>query len=197
MSGRSRSRTPSARARTGAVYQAAKTAKGAQITGREQRADSKRHLIEAIAADQSRVKAGNVRVIYVIGAQPDKEHSKVIERVAQKHAADGTRLRPFQRVYRGHALRTVGGLMQADVMRWKGRIVSKKAHAAGMKAFKTMPAAEKRAFLDNSGGLTPRRSSRKKTATKRLGFGGAPAGGDGYDSDGGDSDGGDSYNSQL
>jgi hypothetical protein len=174
MSGRSRSRTPSARAR-GAAYQAAKTAKGAQITSREKQADRQRDLIVAVSADQSRVQAGRVRVIYVTGAG-GKEYTKIIERVAQKHAANGTRLRPFQRVYRGHALRTVGGLMQDDVIRWKGRFVGKQAHNTAMDKFRAMPAADKRLFLANA--AAPRRSSRRRSTPARLGFGGAPAGGD-------------------
>ena len=156
---------------------------------REQRIDNAHVVVHGITANpKKKARVGCVAVNTNRG-------EIIIDRVAQKHDAAGKKLRPFQRVYHGNAYRTVGGLLQQDLMRWKGRIVSKKAHAAGMKRFREMPRAEKKEFLGNA--VTPtRKSVRARTTPKRYGFGGSPGGpyGDdgpyGNDSDGGDSDAG-------
>ena len=53
------------------------------------------------------------------------------------HMAVGSRIQ----VMHGTADHTAGGLKKADLMMHKGRIVSRKAHAAGKKAFARLRAA--------------------------------------------------------
>ncbi len=52
--------------------------------------------------------------------------------VDKKIPAVGTKLL----VWRGEARHTVGGLKKSDLMKHKGRIISRKKHAAGKKAIK-------------------------------------------------------------
>ena len=174
MSGRSRSRTPSARAR-GAAALAAKAAKGARITAREKEDDKTRCRIRNQSADQSGVRAGYVRVD-CFSANPLTYFTKVVERVAPKHAANGTQLRPFQRVFRGNAYRTPGGLHQADLMRWKGRIVSKRAHETGMAAYKAMSPEAKAAWKSQT-------KAQRAAGRRKYSAGGRPAGDEEDDSE--------------
>jgi hypothetical protein len=46
-----------------------------------------------------------------------------------------------QQVFNGSAAHTAGGLKKGDLMKHKGRIVSRKAHKAGLKAIKRLRAA--------------------------------------------------------
>jgi len=71
-------------------------------------------------------------------------------------------------VYHGTATRTAGGLKKEDLMKTdKGRIVSKKQHAAGLKAIQRLRAA---GFVAKKGEfkLFRKGSPRSKAATKRA-----------------------------
>jgi len=135
--------------------------------------------------DQSGVAVGHVRVYY---AKPNGSalSVKIIERVAHKHDMAGMKLRPYQRVYRGHAFRTASGLQQGDIMRWKGKLVSRHAHAAAMKSWSKRTPSIKRRFAaqefprgrsrsSRSRSKSARRGTRTRQATKRLNLGGQNA----------------------
>lgn len=71
-------------------------------------------------------------------------------------------------VYHGTAARTSGGLRKADLMKTeKGRIVSKKAHAAGLQAIKRLRNA---GFVAKKGEfkLFSKKGSRKAAPVKRT-----------------------------
>lgn len=71
-------------------------------------------------------------------------------------------------VYHGTAARTSGGLRKADLMKTeKGRIVSKKAHAAGLQAIKRLRNA---GFVAKKGEfkLFSKKGSRKASPVKRT-----------------------------
>ena len=135
--------------------------------------------------DQSGVPVGHVRVYY---SKPNGStlSVKIIERVAHKHDTAGAMLRPYQRVYRGHAFRTASGLQQGDIMRWKGKLVSRHAHAAAMKSWSKRTPSIKRKFAaqkyssrksrsSRSRSKSARRGTRTRQATNRLNLGGQNA----------------------
>lgn len=68
-------------------------------------------------------------------------------------------------VFRGEAKHTPGGLKKSDLMRHKGRIISRKKHAAGKKAIKHL---RKLGFIAKKGTFKLFRKSmgHKKTAKK-------------------------------
>ena len=68
-------------------------------------------------------------------------------------------------VFHSHARMTSGGLTKKDLMRHKGRIISRKKHAAGKKAIKHLRAL---GFIAKRGSFKLfRKSDAKKTAKKR------------------------------
>lgn len=80
-------------------------------------------------------------------------------------------------VYHQTAKHTSGGLKKSDLMMHKGRIVSRKAHAAGKKAIKRLRAlgyvAKKGTFrLFRKGDAISRKSRRRSTRRRRGGFAG-------------------------
>lgn len=146
--------------------------------------------------DQSGVPVGHVRV-YCSAPNGSSLSVKIIERVAHKHDLKGMTLRPYQRVYRGHAFRTASGLQQGDIMRWKGKLVSRHAHAAAMKNWSGMSSSLKRKFQaakfsrsrssrSRSHSKSHRRGTRTRQTTNRLNLGGHNA--DAPDSDGYETD---------
>lgn len=90
-------------------------------------------------------------------------------------------------VYHETAKHTSGGLKKKDLMMHKGRIVSRKAHAAGKKAIKRLRAlgyvAKKGTFrLFRKGDGMSRKSSKRRSTRRRGGYADAPpapAGGNG------------------
>lgn len=79
-------------------------------------------------------------------------------------------------VYHETAKHTSGGLKKKDLMMHKGRIVSRKAHAAGKKAIKRLRAlgyvAKKgtfRLFRKSDAKMSSSRKSRKRRSTRRRG----------------------------
>jgi hypothetical protein len=67
-------------------------------------------------------------------------------------------------VFRGLAKHTSGGLTKRDLMRHKGRIISRKKHAAGLKAIKHL---KKLGFVARRGTFRLfRKSDAKKTAKR-------------------------------
>jgi len=85
-------------------------------------------------------------------------------------------------VFHSRARHTSGGLKKSDLMMHKGRIVSRKAHAAGKKAIKRLRAlgyvAKKGTFrLFRKGDVMSRKSSsRKRRSTRRRRGGYAESG---------------------
>ena len=78
-------------------------------------------------------------------------------------------------VWHGTKRATAGGLKKSDLMMRKGRIVSRKAHAAGKKAIKRLRAlgyvAKKGTFrLFRKGDATSRRSSKRRSTRRRGGY---------------------------
>jgi len=86
-------------------------------------------------------------------------------------------------VFHGTKLRTAGNLRKKDLMMHKGRIVSRKAHAAGKKAIKRLRAlgyvAKKGTFRLFRKGDAHMSHSRKRRSTRRRrgGYAAAPAAG--------------------
>jgi hypothetical protein len=86
-------------------------------------------------------------------------------------------------VYHQTAKHTSGGLKKSDLMMHKGRIVSRKAHAAGKKAIKRLRAlgyvAKKgtfRLFRKGDAKMSmSRKSRRRSTRRRRGGFDGTPS----------------------
>lgn len=71
-------------------------------------------------------------------------------------------------VYHGTAKHTAGGLTKKDLMKTKrGRIVSKKQHASGLKAIKKL---RKMGFIAKKGKFTLFRKSMKKRGGSVSGF---------------------------
>lgn len=70
----------------------------------------------------------------------------------------------------GHANHTAGGLKKGDLMMHKGRIVSRKAHAAGLKAIQRLRKSGKMA-APFTGKKTKKNSARRSsnTITNRYG----------------------------
>ena len=67
-----------------------------------------------------------------------------IDRIAKKYDDAGNRLHPYGRVYNGHAFKTSGGLVQADLKLNKhGKIVSKEKSANGKKLYASLSAGDK------------------------------------------------------
>jgi len=86
-------------------------------------------------------------------------------------------------VYHQTAKHTSGGLKKKDLMMHKGRIVSRKAHAAGKKAIKRLRAlgyvAKKgtfRLFRKGDAKMSMSRKSRKRSTRRRGGSAGAVSG---------------------
>ena len=77
-------------------------------------------------------------------------------------------------VYHQTAKHTSGGLKKKDLMMHKGRIVSRKAHAAGKKAIKRLRAlgyvAKKGTFRLFRKGDATSRKSRKRSTRRRGGY---------------------------
>lgn len=95
--------------------------------------------------------------------------------MSDKMKATGSRAE----VYHGTARHTAGNLKKKDLMMHKGRIVSRKAHAAGKKAIKRLRAlgyvAKKGTFkLFRKGDAKKSRKSSKRSTRRRRGgaFGG-------------------------
>ncbi len=89
-------------------------------------------------------------------------------------------------VFHSRARHTSGGLKKSDLMQTKnGRIVSRKAHAAGKKAIKRLRAlgyvAKKGTFrlFRKGDGMSRKSSKRRSTRRRRGGYADAPAGGSG------------------
>lgn len=86
-------------------------------------------------------------------------------------------------VFHSRARHTSGGLKKSDLMLHKGRIVSRKAHAAGKKAIKRLRAlgyvAKKGTFRLFRKGDAHMSHSRKRRSTRRRrgGYAAAPAAG--------------------
>ena len=70
-------------------------------------------------------------------------------------------------VWSGSAKHTAGGLKKGDLMKHKGRIVSRRAHAAGLKAIKRLRALGYRATRGKFVKFS--KKDAKKTAKKRGG----------------------------
>jgi len=86
-------------------------------------------------------------------------------------------------VFHSRARHTSGGLKKSDLMMRKGRIVSRKAHAAGKKAIKRLRAlgyvAKKgtfRLFRKSDAKMSMSRKSRKRSTRRRGGSAGAVSG---------------------
>lgn len=78
-------------------------------------------------------------------------------------------------VWHGTCDHTRSGLKKKDLMMRKGRIISRKAHAAGKKAIKRLRAlgyvAKKGTFrLFRKGDATSRRSSKRRSTRRRGGY---------------------------
>jgi hypothetical protein len=152
-------------------------------------------------SDQSGVPVGHVRVYYTM-PNGSTLNIKIIERVAHKHDSAGNKLRPYQRVYRGHAFRTASGLQQGDIMRWKGRLVSRHAHAAAMKRWNKRTPSIRREFaavkiprskrsrrsVSKSAKKATRKSARISRPTQRLNLGGMDGDVSGDETDDGEDD---------
>lgn len=54
-----------------------------------------------------------------------------------------------RQVYNGTAMHTSGGLHKSDLMKHKGRIISKAKHAAGKARWEAMDVETKAKFLEN------------------------------------------------
>jgi len=82
-------------------------------------------------------------------------------------------------VFHGTAKHTSGGLTKKDLMKHKGRIISRKKHAAGKKAIKHLRAlgyiAKKGTFtvMRKSMAKSSKRSTRKRSTRKRGGAAGS------------------------
>jgi hypothetical protein len=90
----------------------------------------------------------------------------MIKHTMKKHhhvPAVGTKLA----VWRGHAKHTSGGLEKKDLMKHKGRVISRKKHAAGKKAIKTL---RKLGYIAKKGKFT---LFKKMSHTKKKARGGA------------------------
>ena len=84
-------------------------------------------------------------------------------------------------VFRGEARHTVGGLTKKDLMKHKGRIISRKKHAAGKKAIKHLRAlgfiAKKGTFkLFRKSMATTKKHKGKRHTRRRGGAAGIPHG---------------------
>jgi hypothetical protein len=82
-------------------------------------------------------------------------------------------------VWHSHALKTSGGLKKSDLMMHKGRIVSRKKHAAGKKSIKHLRAlgyiAKKGTFkLFHKSDVNGRKHKGKRHTRKRGGAAGVP-----------------------
>ena len=97
----------------------------------------------------------------------------------------GTRRRTIgsrAQVWHGHCLKTVGGLKKSDLMKHKGRIVSRRKHAQGLKAIKRLFALgykpKKGTFKvmrkSMAHGRPSRRGRSRRSRTRRGGAGGVP-----------------------
>lgn len=100
----------------------------------------------------------------------------------------GTRRRTIgsrAEVWHGNCLKTVGGLKKSDLMKHKGRIVSRRKHAQGLKAIKRLFAlgykpkkgtfkVMRKSMVD--GRRTKGRSRSRRSRTRRGGAGGVPDG---------------------
>jgi hypothetical protein len=88
----------------------------------------------------------------------------------EKVKGTGTRAQ----VWHGTKRATAGGLKKSDLMMRKGRIVSRKAHAAGKKAIKRLRAlgyvAKKGTFRLFRKGDATSRKSRKRSTRRRGGY---------------------------
>ena len=84
-------------------------------------------------------------------------------------------------VYHQSAKHTSGGLKKSDLMMHKGRIVSRKAHAAGKKAIKRLRAlgyvAKKgtfKLFRKGDAKMSYKKSKKGRRTRRRGGYAGAP-----------------------
>ena len=96
----------------------------------------------------------------------------------------GTRRRTIgsrAEVWHGNCLKTVGGLKKSDLMKHKGRIVSRRKHAQGLKAIKRLFALgykpKKGTFKVMRKSMVDGRKGRsRRSRTRRGGAGGVPDG---------------------
>jgi hypothetical protein len=83
-------------------------------------------------------------------------------------------------VFRGEAKHTSGGLTKKDLMRHKGRIISRKKHAAGKKAIKHLRElgfiAKKGTFKLFRKSMAHKKTAKRHTRRRRGGAAGVPGG---------------------
>ena len=73
-----------------------------------------------------------------------RKNSRRNNMMTRKNMMGGARIPSVgskQQVFNGSAAHTAGGLKKGDLMKHKGRIVSRKAHKAGLRAIKRLRAA--------------------------------------------------------